>query len=122
VVLDVFNVGHCLYGCQSCGIREHNVPVYFSRFYNNQLPYSSSDVRALLDKQKKAPSVLLCPSVGFLSYLFNDLIIEQLVQLSKLEYVFMVKLHGYCYLDNHPLSGNCLSVTNLKTRLVTHRT
>ncbi len=77
------------------------------------LAHNCTDVRALLDKQKQArkitssPStVLIAPSVGMLSYLFNPSIIQALITASKkLNLLFMVKLHGFCYLENHPLSG-----------------
>ena len=44
-VLDVFAVGHCMYGCESCGLAEHNVPVFFTRYHNGALPYTAAVVR-----------------------------------------------------------------------------
>lgn len=74
-IRDVFFVGHCLFGCQSCGIREHQIPVYFSRYFNHQLPYSRADIEKQLNKLRKKPkrdnlpnSVLICPSGNFTIY------------------------------------------------------
>jgi len=115
-IIDIVPIGHCMYGCQSCGIHEHNVPVYFTRFAKHQLPYSTSDVKKVIDTQLKSgpkfkntkypTSVLIAPSVGSLSFLSNDYIIDCIIEAQKnLNMVFMVKLHNFCFLENHPLSG-----------------
>ena len=101
---------------KSCGIHEHQYPVYFSRFIRGELPYSSkginyqrnflsqlkyyleknfnvSDVKDLIQKQKKFPnkpypnSVLIAPSVGPLSFLSNTPFIEALIQVKSLLFV-----------------------------------
>eukprot|EP01116_Phalansterium_solitarium_P019820 TRINITY_DN5679_c0_g1_i2.p1 TRINITY_DN5679_c0_g1~~TRINITY_DN5679_c0_g1_i2.p1 ORF type:complete len:316 (+),score=98.99 TRINITY_DN5679_c0_g1_i2:71-949(+) len=120
VIVDVFAVGHCMFGCQSCGIREHNYPIFFTRFINNQLPYSTSDVRGQLESKRAAQfsaiaaavrpsfSVLIAPSVGPLSFLSNPLIIDALIDAKQFmpEIVWLVKLHGFVWLDDkHPLSS-----------------
>ncbi|PRP81878.1 tubulin--tyrosine ligase-like protein 12 [Planoprotostelium fungivorum] len=111
VIADIFSVGHCLFGCQSCGIREHNVPVYLTRFHKDLLPYSKHDVRRLIGAQKTSTgrtiSVLLAPSVGMFSVLFSSTVIDTLIAAQKTlgNLLFMVKLHSFCYLNNHPLSG-----------------
>lgn len=45
--------------------------------------------------------------MGVLSYLSNPTIIDTLVEIQNRHpnFVFMVKLHGFCFLENHPLSG-----------------
>mmetsp|Transcript_27904 Transcript_27904/g.39321 ORF Transcript_27904/g.39321 Transcript_27904/m.39321 type:complete len:1031 (-) Transcript_27904:63-3155(-) len=113
IIKDVFFVGHCLFGCQSCGIHEHSVPVYFTRFIRGQLPYTTKDIKNILYQQmlgkqikRKLCTVLICPSVGPLSFLFNDKVIDALIAAQQnLHFVFMVKLHNFCYLPaGHPLS------------------
>eukprot|EP01114_Cavostelium_apophysatum_P018355 TRINITY_DN5668_c0_g1_i1.p1 TRINITY_DN5668_c0_g1~~TRINITY_DN5668_c0_g1_i1.p1 ORF type:complete len:565 (-),score=145.59 TRINITY_DN5668_c0_g1_i1:1152-2846(-) len=114
-IVGVFGVGHCLYGCHSCGLHEHNVPVYFTRFFRHELPYNTASVKKLIEVQHQVggkfrkstypSSVLIAPSVHSLSFLCNDLIIESLIQAQKsLNMVFVVKLHGFCFMEGHPLS------------------
>jgi len=32
-VVDVFPLGHCMYGCDSCSVHEHQVPLFFTRYF-----------------------------------------------------------------------------------------
>ncbi|KAJ4461321.1 putative Tubulin-tyrosine ligase family protein [Paratrimastix pyriformis] len=82
-IVDCFNIGHCMYGCQSCGLREHNVPLKFTRFVNGELPFGTADVRAkYLGEPRPAGSlsVLVCPSVGPLSFLSSAEILGALAE------------------------------------------
>lgn len=109
IILDVFPVGHCLFGCQSCGENTHRIPTYFTRYAKNVLPYTTQDIQNNFIKQKKSDSelnILICPSVGPMSFLSSPMIIDTLVTANKqANFASIVKLHGFCFLKNHPLSG-----------------
>ena len=95
IIRDVFEVGHCMYGCQSCGIHEHNLPLKFTRFVRGDLPYQARDVRALFSEGR---TVLLCPSIHVLSMMARPDICMQLVDIQKrLNLNMVVKLHSNCY-------------------------
>eukprot|EP00698_Gefionella_okellyi_P025009 TRINITY_DN9015_c0_g1_i3.p1 TRINITY_DN9015_c0_g1~~TRINITY_DN9015_c0_g1_i3.p1 ORF type:complete len:1211 (-),score=251.10 TRINITY_DN9015_c0_g1_i3:114-3746(-) len=97
-IIDIFHVGHCLYGCDSCGIREHSIPVYFTRFVNRTLEYSTEDVRRQFIRPG-SKSVLIAPSVGAKSFLAREEFINTLVMAQKQlpDVCFVAKLHGFCY-------------------------
>ena len=107
-VIDVFTVGHCMYGCASCGLSEHSVPIFFNRYHNRELPYTAADVTreywTLPSGEVAAHRVLVCPTVGPESFLANTDVLERLQTVAKeLEphgVVFVVKLHGFCCLDD----------------------
>ena len=107
-VIDVFTVGHCMYGCASCGLREHNVPIFFSRYHNYELPYNSADVLrdywTLPSGELAQHRVLICPTVGPESFLSNPDVLDRLQDVAKalepMGVVFVVKMHGFCYLND----------------------
>lgn len=45
LVKDVFTVGHCMYGCDSCSVSEHRFPLFFSRYIKNTLPFNGEYVK-----------------------------------------------------------------------------
>ena len=47
VIVDVFHVGHCLYGCLSNCASEHRVPVYFTRFARGAVRPGAAEVAQL---------------------------------------------------------------------------
>eukprot|EP01088_Endostelium_zonatum_P010032 TRINITY_DN2336_c0_g1_i1.p1 TRINITY_DN2336_c0_g1~~TRINITY_DN2336_c0_g1_i1.p1 ORF type:complete len:364 (-),score=87.22 TRINITY_DN2336_c0_g1_i1:673-1737(-) len=114
-IIDVFILGHCMFGCDSCGIREHNVPLFFTRFFNKTLPFSTRSMtekyfpRASIqdDTSKRIYKVLICPSVGPKSFLQNiDLITNVLKAAKEYPVEILFKLHNSCYLSNdHPHSN-----------------
>jgi hypothetical protein len=57
--------------------------------------------------QHRQYSVLICPSVGLFSFLSSPGIIDTLIYAQKTlkNLLFMIKLHSFCFLENHPLSG-----------------
>lgn len=107
-VIDVFTVGHCMYGCASCGLSEHNVPIFFNRFYNYELPYNSADVLrdywTLPDGKIAQHRVLICPTVGPESFLSDLKMLDRLQDAAKMlepmGVVFAVKMHGFCHLND----------------------
>ncbi|KAL6070558.1 Tubulin--tyrosine ligase-like protein 12 [Balamuthia mandrillaris] len=104
-VVDVFPVGHCMFGCESCGDREHRTPLFFTRFFRGTLPYSTEDVRQRYFAEEHAGKlgVLICPSVGETSFLVQPKIREALIKLQeklKDKARFFVKFHGFCYLED----------------------
>lgn len=105
-VLDVFAVGHCMYGCESCGLAEHNVPVFFTRYHNRALPYTAADVRtAFWHAPADVPlrhRVLVCPTVGVETFMNRPALVGALAALARelapRGVAFAVKLHGFCFL------------------------
>ena len=105
-ILDVFAVGHCMYGCESCGLAEHNVPVFFTRYHNGALPYTAADVRARFWRTPSGAAprtrVLVCPTVGVETFMNNPAVLDELQSLAKElephDVAFAVKLHGFCFL------------------------
>lgn len=112
-LIDVVPVGHCMYGCESCSVREHQIPLFFTRYITHSLPYTSEDiVRQYINREgNKAEgktSVLICPSVGHLSFLSNDQVIHRLIGLKKRwgdRFEFALKLHGFCHYDERVEEG-----------------
>ena len=100
-----------MYGCESCSVREHQIPLFFKRYITHTLPYTSKDIIRqynLHNDDKKKQSVLICPSVGHLSFLTNDGIIHRLIELKKRyedRFDFALKLHGFCYYNERVEEG-----------------
>eukprot|EP01107_Rhizomastix_libera_P000963 TRINITY_DN11799_c0_g1_i2.p1 TRINITY_DN11799_c0_g1~~TRINITY_DN11799_c0_g1_i2.p1 ORF type:complete len:1030 (-),score=262.54 TRINITY_DN11799_c0_g1_i2:30-3119(-) len=110
-VIDVVCLGHCMFGCESCGLHEHNIPIFFSRYFRKQLQYGSSDMKRTYFKEGTL-RCLICPTVGEESFLNDPSLTEQLCKTCKSleasgKVSFAVKLHGFCWLNDkekpHPL-------------------
>lgn len=103
-LVDTFSVGHCMMGCESCGLSEHNVPLFFTRWKNAALPFSAAEIRDRYWGAGARVRVLVCPSVGDTSFLGRDDVLRCVEQLAReLEpkgVVFAAKLHGFCHLDD----------------------
>eukprot|EP00997_Jenningsia_sp_PLL12_P002939 NODE_1526_length_1138_cov_14.489440_g1242_i0.p1 GENE.NODE_1526_length_1138_cov_14.489440_g1242_i0~~NODE_1526_length_1138_cov_14.489440_g1242_i0.p1 ORF type:complete len:127 (-),score=16.07 NODE_1526_length_1138_cov_14.489440_g1242_i0:604-984(-) len=50
-------MGHCMYGCQSCSIASHNVPLFFTRYCLGTLGFTSTDVRQRTGLTQNSPVV-----------------------------------------------------------------
>eukprot|EP00048_Salpingoeca_helianthica_P010567 m.151542 g.151542 ORF g.151542 m.151542 type:complete len:687 (+) comp15094_c1_seq4:61-2121(+) len=106
-LVDVFGVGHCLYGCTSCSHHEHRVPLYFTRFYNDMLPYKAQDLAALFAVAGR-PVVVVAPSFGARQIISSDALVSSLIALQsrRRDLKFILKLHPACFLSpSHPLHG-----------------
>ncbi|CAF4254238.1 unnamed protein product [Rotaria sp. Silwood2] len=111
-IIDVYPVGHCMYGCQSCIYAyTHCLPITFTNYIQTK------DEKLLLEKDFE---ILICPSYSFesapFSLLSNSDIIEYIL---TLKYSHLIKLHplAYEYKDNnnnHPF----LSLTDLEKKHV----
>ena len=119
---------------KGCGIHEHNIPVYFTRFFQGKLPYStdgilcfetdlifffSKDVKKILEQQKKfkrvakyPSSVLICPSVGDLSFLANDFVIDALVE-AQVRVHFIVTVFNSFWNRLNSISSSWLNCTDI---------
>lgn len=96
----MFTVGHCLYGCLSCNHKNSNIPVYFTRYYRNELAYTAKDViRKYQDKTKR--NVLVSPSTAQWSSLARPDIARAIVSLQRTgEFHFVVKFHAAVFRYN----------------------
>ena len=110
-IIDVYPVGHCMYGCQSCAYAyTHCLPITFT----NYIQRKEEQIQFERDFE-----ILICPSYSFVdapfSLLSNSDIIEYIL---KLKYSHAIKLHplAYEYKDkkDHPF----LSLTDLEKRNV----
>jgi len=106
-IIDVYPVGHCMYGCQSCAYAyTHCLPITFTNYIQHK------DENLVLEQDFE---ILICPSYSFqgspFSLMSNLEIIEYLL---TLEHSHAIKLHplAYEYKENahHPF----LSLTNLE--------
>ncbi|CAF0898618.1 unnamed protein product [Rotaria sp. Silwood1] len=104
-IIDIYSVGHCMYGCQSCAYAyTHCLPITFTNYIRTK------NEKLLLDNNY---DILICPSYSFInapySLLSNIDIIEYIL---TLKYSHLIKLHplAYEYNDNHPF----LSLTDLE--------
>jgi len=110
-IIDVYPVGHCMYGCQSCTYAyTHCIPITFTNYIqtkNDNLPL------------EKDFEILICPSYSFedapFSLLSNHDIIKYIL---TLKYSHAIKLHPLAYEyhenDEHPF----LSLTDLDKKHV----
>ncbi|CAF1563162.1 unnamed protein product [Rotaria magnacalcarata] len=110
-VIDVYPVGHCMYGCQSCAYAyTHCLPITFTNYIQTK------ETKLSFEKDFE---ILICPSYSFtnapFSLLSNSDIIEYML---KLDYPHAIKLHplAYEYKDNekHPF----LSLINIEKQHV----
>lgn len=108
-LIDVYPVGHCMYGCQSCAYAyTHCLPITFTNYIQTK------EEKLSLEKDF---DILICPSYSFtgapFSLLSNSNIVEYIL---KLKYPHIIKLHplAYEYKDNekHPF----LSLTALEKK------
>ena len=125
-VADVFHVGHCMYGCQSCAIKSHNVPLFFTRYHCGTLGFTTQTLRdrlgiaAGIRAGGPRPVVMIAPSVFTLSLLNNADVVDALVALIAQDQAqFVVKPHPLLYHSNitypsfHRLEAELASVQRL---------
>jgi hypothetical protein len=111
-LIDVYPVGHCMYGCQSCAYSyTHCLPITFTNYIHTK------NENLHLEKDFE---ILICPSYSFedspFSLLSNSDMIDYLLTLN---YSHAIKLHplAYEYKENateHPF----LSLTDLEKQHV----
>jgi len=110
-LIDVYPVGHCMYGCQSCAYSyTHCLPITFTNYMHTKTE------KLFLEKDFQ---ILICPSYSFedspFSLLSNSDIINYIL---TLKYPHAIKLHplAYEYKENteHPF----LSLTDLEKQHV----
>ncbi len=102
-----------MYGCDSCGIKEHQIPLFFTRYFNKTLPYSGQDIIKKYNlKQEARKTVLISPSVYAKSFLTSKAMVESLVKLKESDkaakFDFIVKLHGYCFFNYEELENGAV--------------
>ena len=106
-LIDVYPVGHCMYGCQSCAYAyTHRIPMSFT----NYIRHKHEPMK--LDNDFE---IIICPSYSFEGAPFSFLSNEQIVDyISQLTCSHAIKLHPLAYdaLNNqdHPF----LSLTDLE--------
>ncbi|KAI9218669.1 Endonuclease/exonuclease/phosphatase [Blastocladiella britannica] len=102
-------IGHCMYGCMSCKGNDHKVPVYYTRYFKGNIPYTRQSVAQQfgIDLASPIPAagtgpipVLCAPSTGETTLLQHRPILEYLKQLQDAgHYKFVWKFHPMVY--NH---------------------
>lgn len=106
-IIDVYPVGHCMYGCQSCAYAyTHCLPITFTNYIQKK------DEEITLEKDF---DILICPSYSFQGSPFSLLSNSDIINfILTLKYSHAIKLHplAYEYQENtrHPF----LSLTNLE--------
>ncbi len=93
-VIDVFPVGHCMFGCTSSSFHDHNIPIRFTRYFNGTLPLTKASVEAKYCK-RGIRNVLVCPAYSDSSLIYYRDFFENLKTQSALNIV--VKLHNQCF-------------------------
>jgi hypothetical protein len=110
-LIDVYPVGHCMYGCQSCTYAyTHCLPITFTNYIQTKSEKTSLE---------KDFEILICPSYSFedspFSLLSNHDIIEYLL---TLKYSHAIKLHPLAYDYNENEEHPFLSLTDLEKKHV----
>ncbi|KAJ3359278.1 hypothetical protein GGF32_009487 [Allomyces javanicus] len=91
-------IGHCLYGCNSCKGNDHKVPVYYTRYFKGNIPYTVDSVKAQFQLQDKPIPVLCAPSTGETTLLQHRNLLEYLKKLQdEGTYKFVWKFHPAVY-------------------------
>jgi len=122
-IIDIFAIGHCLYGCNSCK-NHHNIPIYFTRYYRGELPYNAQKIRDKYQNpynKEDIKHVLVCPSTSKHSQLARPSIANEIVQLySSNKFNFVAKLHASVFRRNlfYRLSPEEQETVNLLQNLV----
>lgn len=104
-LIDVYPVGHCMYGCQSCVYAyTHCLPITFTNYLRTSLPLEHDF------------EILICPSYSFedapSSLLSNSDLIDYFLTLKSSH---AIKLHPLAYeYENKPWEHPFLSLTNLE--------
>ncbi|UJR28750.1 hypothetical protein I4U23_009977 [Adineta vaga] len=107
-IIDVYPIGHCMYGCQSCAYAyTHCLPITFTNYIRTK------DNQITMEKDFE---ILICPSYSFqgapFSFLSNPDIIQYLLTLKSSH---AIKLHPLALeTDRHPF----LSLTDLEKEQV----
>ncbi|CAF0814739.1 unnamed protein product [Adineta steineri] len=107
-IIDVYPIGHCMYGCQSCAYAyTHCLPITFTNYMQTK------NEKLTLEKDY---DILICPSYSFegapFSLLSNHDIIEYIAQLKC---PHAIKLHPLAYESGkHPF----LALTKLESKHV----
>ncbi|ORZ36793.1 hypothetical protein BCR44DRAFT_1059890 [Catenaria anguillulae PL171] len=117
-----------MYGCMSCKGNDHKVPVYYTRYFKGNIPYTKDHVRAQFKLDSSAVSqngrptgpipVLCAPSTGETTVLQQRGMLEYLKHLQDAgRFKFVWKFHPAVYnMGNYDLSVECdrIEVENVK--------
>ncbi|CAF1455173.1 unnamed protein product [Adineta ricciae] len=107
-IIDVYPIGHCMYGCQSCAYAyTHCLPITFTNYIRTK------DDKVQFERDFE---ILVCPSYSFQGAPFSFLSNEKIVQyLLTLKHSHAIKLHPLALeSDRHPF----LSLTDLERQHV----
>lgn len=110
-IIDVYPIGHCMYGCQSCTYAyTHCIPITFTHYIQTK------NENLILEKDFE---ILICPSYSFngapFSILSNHDIIKYIL---TLKHSHAIKLHPLAYECQENESHPFLSLTNLEKKHV----
>ena len=107
-LIDVYPVGHCMYGCQSCAYAyTHCLPITFTNYLLTQ------DEQLHLEHEF---DILICPSYSFQGSPFSLLSNSDLIDyLLTLKHPHAIKLHPLaCEYEDKPWKHPFLSLTSLE--------
>ena len=105
-----------MYGCQSCGLAEHNIPLFFTRYFNKTLPLTATQIEEKYFK-KGMKKCIICPTVGEESFLSDpEMTLKIAKTCEKLQndgrYSFVVKLHSFCQLADQAKKHALFSISD----------
>ncbi|CAF0757881.1 unnamed protein product [Didymodactylos carnosus] len=109
-IIDIYAVGHCMFGCQSCAYEHtHRLPITFTNYMLTK--------NERKEDSDKSNQILICPSYSFeqaqTSLLSNNVIVDYII---SFQFPYTIKFHPLtydCWYDNnkeHPF----LSLTELE--------
>jgi hypothetical protein len=106
-LIDVYPVGHCMYGCQSCAYAyTHRIPITFTNYIRRRNDDSSLE---------RHFEILICPSYSFkgapFSFLSNPEIMDYI---GALKCSHAIKLHPLAYESDEHEHHPFLSLTELE--------
>ena len=110
-IIDVYPVGHCMYGCQSCAYAyTHCLPITFTNYIRTK------EKNMIMEKNFE---ILICPSYSFVnspcSLLSNSDIVQYIL---RLNYSHAIKLHPLAYEYIHNKTHPLLTLTELEKKNV----
>lgn len=95
-----------MYGCSSCKGNDHKIPVYFTRYFRKELPYTAQSLLKQYLPAGKGTPVLVPLSTGSTSMVGQRDMLELLLDLQKKDkFRFVFKLHPTCFnIDDYDMS------------------